>query len=143
MFVILLNYLENFKAEVNLKTIRNLTILVISIILLTAVLILNLEAEEQFENFEDAVWWSIVTATTVGYGDKFPVTFRGRIIAVILMMLGIGTFGAITAEFANLFIQLKRRKELGEVQANYKNHLIICGWCKAAQEVIEQALNEE
>lgn len=45
----------------------------------------------------DALWWGVVTMTTVGYGDVTPVTFEGRIAAMVLMILGIGLFSAVTA----------------------------------------------
>jgi voltage-gated potassium channel len=59
----------------------------------------------QFENSpecnirtaEDALWWSYTTITTVGYGDRYPVTSEGRIIGVILMTVGVGIFGTYTA----------------------------------------------
>lgn len=55
-------------------------------------------------SFTDALWWSFVTATTVGYGDISPSTALGRIIAVILMMVGIGTIGMITGTIATYFL---------------------------------------
>src|SRR3712207_7326739 len=42
----------------------------------------------------DAIWWSVVTLTTVGYGDRYPVTTEGRFLATLLMTAGIGLFGA-------------------------------------------------
>jgi voltage-gated potassium channel len=51
----------------------------------------------------DAVWWAVVTVTTVGYGDFFPVTIEGRIVAVLLMICGIGLFGTFTGYIASLF----------------------------------------
>jgi voltage-gated potassium channel len=45
----------------------------------------------------DALWWGITTMTTVGYGDVYPVTAEGRVAAVVLMVLGIGLYSAITA----------------------------------------------
>jgi voltage-gated potassium channel len=50
--------------------------------------------------FGDALWWASTTVTTVGYGDRFPVTGEGRLVAVVLMVLGIGLVGAVTAAVA-------------------------------------------
>jgi voltage-gated potassium channel len=52
----------------------------------------------------DAIWWAIVTATTVGYGDVSPVTPEGRVIAVVLMLVGIGIIGVFTATIASFFV---------------------------------------
>jgi voltage-gated potassium channel len=52
----------------------------------------------------DALWWGIVTLTTVGYGDVFPVTAEGRIAASILMLLGIGLFSAMTATLTSFML---------------------------------------
>ena len=47
--------------------------------------------------FGDALWWACTTVTTVGYGDRYPVTTTGRCVAVVLMLFGIGLVGAVTA----------------------------------------------
>jgi len=57
------------------------------------------------ETFGDALWWSITTVTTVGYGDQYPVTVQGRLIAVALMLSGIALIGVITATFASWLIE--------------------------------------
>lgn len=61
--------------------------------------------------FGDALWWSIVTMTTVGYGDKFPVTGEGRLVGVGLMITGVGLFGAVTASFATWLVDQLRDEE--------------------------------
>jgi voltage-gated potassium channel len=52
----------------------------------------------------DAIWWAIVTSTTVGYGDFAPVSNEGRAVATVLMVVGIGLLGVITASIAALFV---------------------------------------
>ncbi|BBZ32093.1 potassium channel family protein [Mycolicibacterium confluentis] len=56
-------------------------------------------------SFGQALWWSITTITTVGYGDEYPVTTTGRVIAGLLMIGGIGLLGTITATIASWIVQ--------------------------------------
>jgi voltage-gated potassium channel len=56
-------------------------------------------------SYPNALWWAIVTVTTVGYGDRYPVSGGGRAVAVILMMLGIGLIGVLTATVASVFVK--------------------------------------
>lgn len=57
------------------------------------------------ESFGDAVWWACTTVTTVGYGDHFPVTTTGRLVAVVLMVVGIALVGSVTAAVAAWFVR--------------------------------------
>ncbi|MBI5689225.1 MAG: potassium channel family protein [Verrucomicrobia bacterium] len=68
---------------------------------------------------EDAVWWSVTTVTTVGYGDRYPVTASGRVIAGALMVCGVGMFGALSGIVASLFLGQRSEQEavLTEVKA--------------------------
>ncbi|MDT4923738.1 MAG: voltage-gated potassium channel [Pseudonocardiales bacterium] len=63
------------------------------------------------KNFGDAIWWAIVTVTTVGYGDHFPVTVEGRFVAGGLMIGGVALIGVVTASFAAWFIDRVRDEE--------------------------------
>jgi voltage-gated potassium channel len=54
--------------------------------------------------FTDALWWAFVTATTVGYGDLSPATGMGRIIASLLMLVGIGLIGSLTSSITSYFM---------------------------------------
>jgi voltage-gated potassium channel len=62
------------------------------------------EQNESLTSFWDALWWAISTTTTVGYGEIYPVTGEGRLIAVLLMLTGIGVIGVFTATIASLFM---------------------------------------
>jgi voltage-gated potassium channel len=70
------------------------------------------KAEANIQTFGDALWWAATTVTTVGYGDRFPVTAEGRLVAVGLMVTGIALLGVITAALASWFVE-----KLSEVQA--------------------------
>ena len=59
---------------------------------------------DSLTSFWDALWWAISTTTTVGYGDIYPTTGEGRLIAVLLMLTGIGVIGVFTATIASLFM---------------------------------------
>jgi voltage-gated potassium channel len=66
--------------------------------------------------FGEAVWWTITTISTVGYGDRYPVTVEGRIVAGTLMVAGIALLGVVTASIASWFVENLRRtaEDVGE-----------------------------
>ena len=73
-----------------------------------ALSVLNVERGQpggNIENLGDALWWAAETMTTVGYGDKYPVTAVGRIIAVGLMVCGIALLGTVTATLASWLVE--------------------------------------
>jgi voltage-gated potassium channel len=72
-------------------------------------------------NYPDALWWAIVTVTTVGYGDRFPATGGGRTVAVILMLVGIGLIGVLTATVASVFIKEHTDANKAELQKSHAN----------------------
>jgi voltage-gated potassium channel len=82
--------------------------LVIAIMFAAAGLEVAFEAHAKGSNihsYGDALWWAVVTVTSVGYGDKYPVTAAGRAVAVVLMITGIALFGVVTASIASYFVE--------------------------------------
>lgn len=67
----------------------------------SGIYLLEVDSNPSIDSYGDALWWSVVTTTTVGYGDIWPVTQGGRMIAVFLMVTGIGMIGAFTANLAH------------------------------------------
>jgi len=74
------------------------------------------KVEPGIETYGDAIWWAIVTTTTVGYGDISPVTGLGRFIALILMIFGIGLLGMITGSIATFFIGQEKENKNSSVE---------------------------
>lgn len=75
---------------------------------LSALAVLDAERgspDANIKTFADAIWWAQTTVTTVGYGDRFPVTQAGRNVAFVLMLVGIGLVGTVTASVASWIIE--------------------------------------
>jgi voltage-gated potassium channel len=84
----------------------------ILLIIFCSIAILIVEQNDtasNIKNAEDALWWSVVTITTVGYGDRFPVTTEGRMIGSVLMICGVGLFGVFTGFIASWFVEGNKR----------------------------------
>ena len=88
------------------------------LVIISATIVTSLERSSNPElgSFPDALWWAIVTITTVGYGNQEPVTFFGRIVAVILMITGVGFFGAIAANLAAFFVRKDEDEKIDKLQ---------------------------
>jgi voltage-gated potassium channel len=82
-----------------------------------AILVLQAEQVNPEANIvtgEDAVWWVLVSVTTVGYGDRYPTTTMGRLIGVIVMFCGIALIGVLTSFLASFFIAPAKKKPRAE-----------------------------
>jgi len=90
------------------------TVLFVCLVLVTfgSVTVLHVETapESNIRTPGNALWWSLATMGTVGYGDKYPVTAEGRTIAIVLMIGGIGLFGTFTGYLATWFLQSGRMR---------------------------------
>ena len=105
-----LNHIFENKAQ---GTFASVSIIAILLVIFSAIAILHFEdhLDSNIKTAEDALWWAYVTITTVGYGDKYPITIEGRFIAVILMTAGVGLFGTFTAFVASWFISDTKQPE--------------------------------
>ncbi|KUJ62274.1 ion transporter [Flavobacteriaceae bacterium CRH] len=100
------NIVDHIFANKAQGAFTSVSVLSILLVIFSAIGILQVENDpnSNIRTAEDAIWWAYVTITTVGYGDKFPVTTEGRIIAAILMTAGVGLFGTFTAYVASWFV---------------------------------------
>ena len=76
-----------------------------------------LEPETVKGGYGDGIWWAVVTASTVGYGDIAPTTFLGRLIAVLLMLVGIGLMSTLAASITSHFVQQTASTEFKDMSA--------------------------
>lgn len=86
---------------------------------------------------ETPFWWAIVTMTTVGYGDYAPSTSEGRIFAVLVMFAGISLTAMFTAIISSIFVAKRIREDKGLEKVNLKDHIILCGWNRNADKIID------
>jgi voltage-gated potassium channel len=100
----LVNHMFKNKAE---GTFTSVGVIALLLVIFSALAILQVEDDpnSNIKTAEDALWWAYVTITTVGYGDRFPVTTEGRLIASLLMTAGVGLFGTFAGYISSLFIQ--------------------------------------
>jgi voltage-gated potassium channel len=82
------------------------SLIALLLVVFCSIAILHAEAgaDSNIKTAEDAIWWAFATITTVGYGDRFPVTSEGRFVGAILMCSGVGLFGTFSAFLTSWFI---------------------------------------
>jgi voltage-gated potassium channel len=95
------------------------------LVVFAAIAILHLEtdANSNIRSAEDALWWSLSTITTVGYGDRYPVTSEGRLLASGLMIAGVGLFGALSGLVATWLLkpsENRQEADIGALQAEIR-----------------------
>ncbi len=96
-----------------------------------------LEGKQTFNSPLDALWWAVVTMTSVGYGDYAPHYISGRLVAVVVMFTGVMAVGVITARISSVLVTEKIREGQGLQDVIYSDHLIIAGWFPGAERVVD------
>ncbi len=101
------------------------------------IIIFEQGAGSGIETFSDALWWAVVTLSTVGYGDLVPATQGGRIIAGIVMVLGLGFWSIMIGVFTTSLVERARQKEtMGLDILGVHDHIILLGWNPNAPRLI-------
>jgi voltage-gated potassium channel len=110
---IVIEALRRMRAILSHKSFHFVILTAAVLVFAIAALVLGFERHaphSTIHDYPDALWWAMSTVTTVGYGDKVPVTATARGLAVVLMLVGIGLVGVLTATIASFFVE-QRTKE--------------------------------
>ncbi|GAB2785656.1 potassium channel family protein [Halomonas shantousis] len=99
-------------------SVATMTILLVAFGALTMLLIEGPNPESSIDTAEEALWWAFVTITTVGYGDYYPVTSLGRLVAALLMIGGVGLFGSFAAYVSSMFVHDQGEQESRQHKAD-------------------------
>ncbi len=129
------------------RTLNNSSVKVWSAVFVLLLLIMFVifkseqETNSAINTLFDAIWYTIVTVTTVGYGDIAPASFWGRLSAMALLLVGVAIFGALSGKFASFILDRQQKKDRGLLKmTNMKNHLLICGWKPGFENILEGML---
>jgi len=110
------------------------------LLLISSLLIKLVEpSHSALTSFDQALWWSIVTSTTVGYGDLFPISIQGKIVAVLLpIFMGIGLGAAFITHVASSLIERKDKKMYGEKEYKGNGHILLVGSTDETEQLVKE-----
>ena len=89
---------------------------------------LSKDSPSFFDTFFNTFWWSVVTFTTVGYGDVSPVSHLGKIISIIIMLLNFGIVTMLGGAVASVLVTERLKGDISLDKNKFNNHIIIAGW---------------
>jgi voltage-gated potassium channel len=116
-----------------------MTLAIFFVIMVTAAVVFYFEHRynpEMYKSYGDALWWSIVTVATVGYGDIVPKTELGRIFASLTILSGVILISLFTATISSVFVARKIKESQGLQDIHFTQHTLICGWNPQVEDVL-------
>lgn len=99
------------------------------------------QPDSNIHSVEEALWYSIVTLTTVGYGDFYPVTLPGRLIGSVFLLASLGLLGLLLGAITEVIHQRREIKKMGLHGTEFTDHIIIVGWDAFARAVTQELIS--
>ncbi len=124
------------------QTAVYVTFIIIFLMVLKA--IVHFEAQVEHSNikdFSDGLWYAIVTLTTVGYGDFYPVTPIGKVLGLLIILGSLGVLGFLIAQLSSRINTYLQNKKYGLMGTDFDKHFIIIGWDAFGKQVVDQIVS--
>lgn len=106
-------------------------------------ILIHLLEPRTFPNILDGIWWAIITASTVGYGDYVPHTIAGRAAAIILILIGAGFVSSYFVTLSAAAVTRQNAFSEGKITYKESGHIIIIGWNERSRELIQKITNQD
>ena len=132
--------------KVNLSKIALVAIVSLGIYFILLIVLVDLEKQNPdagITNLHDAFWWSLVTITSVGYGDYVPTTEGGRLVGYVFLFGSLTTFAILIGQISSIMNNIRENRRLGQYGTSFKNHAVIIGWNSFGKTVTDQLLGAD
>lgn len=142
MFTILFNLYRKF----NIVTLKHRSELfrILAILIVIILIFASLFSYYEKISFFKAFYWAVTTASTVGYGDVIPTNNTGRIIAMGLMLVGIGMLGVFLATLSSIMFEFKLGRIFGTMESHFvEKHVVVLGYSNLIKQSLDEILNEK
>ncbi|CAM3869628.1 potassium channel family protein [Cytobacillus oceanisediminis] len=120
---------------IRLPLVIRILLIALSVILFYGGIIHIIEPKT-FPTFFDGIWWAVVTASTVGFGDFVPETVFGRVVGIALILTGAGFLSTYFISLATAAVTMQNDFLEGKVEYKGKNHIIMIGWNERSREIV-------
>ena len=132
--------LKSLSSKQRKLTLLTTIIVVYALLLFVLVFFENASQESPIRDIFDALWYSVVTLTTVGYGDMYPHTSGGKLVGTVFILGSFSIFGFLIGQISNYMAERLEERKLGFQGTNFTNHAVIIGWNNIGYEVLEQLI---
>ncbi|KHF41067.1 potassium channel family protein [Halalkalibacter okhensis] len=99
--------------------------------------IVHMLEPERFTTWFDGIWWAFITVSTVGYGDFVPESTMARVVAIVLIFVGVGFMTLLVTSFAGAAVSINQSTKEGTIAFIGEDHLVIVGWNERSRQSIE------